>query len=56
MVIKKAEMMTKSELTSFLNRRTYKSIELFDDVTPEVVDLVKKIKRSEGISLLVLKK
>ena len=55
-MIKKTELLTKTELTSLLNRQNYKSIELFENVNPDLIDLLKKVKRSDGVRVLVIKK
>ena len=55
-MIKKTEVLTKTELTSLLNRQNYKSIELFEDVNSEVIDLLKKVKRSDNVKVLVITK
>jgi hypothetical protein len=56
MAVRKTELMTKTELTSLLNRQNYKSIELFENVNPDLIDLLKKVKRSDGVRVLVIKK
>ena len=56
MAVRKTELLTKTELTSLLNRQNYKSIELFENVNPDVIDLLKKVKRSDGVRVLVIKK
>lgn len=55
-MIKKTEVLTKTELTSLLNRQNYKSIELFEDVNSDVIDLLKKVKRSDNVKVLVITK
>ena len=55
MIIKKSTLLTKSELTSLLNR-TSKSIELFDDVSPQLIDLLKQTKSTDKVSVVVIKK
>ena len=55
MLIKKSTLLTKSELTSLLNR-TSKSIELFDDVSPQLIDLLKQTKSTDKVSVVVVKK
>lgn len=55
-MIKKTEVLTKTELTSLLNRQNYKSIELFEDVNSEVIDLLKRVKRSDNVKVLVITK
>ena len=55
MMIKKSTLLTKSELTSLLNR-TSKSIELFDDVSPQLIDLLKQTKSTDKVSVVVIKK
>ena len=55
-MIKKTELLTKTELTSLLNRQNYKSIELFENVNPDLIELLKKVKRSDGVRVLVIKK
>ena len=42
--------------TSLLNRQNYKSIELFENVNPDLIDLLKKVKRSDGVRVLVIQK
>ena len=56
MAVRKTELMTKTELTSLLNRQNYKSIELFENVNPDLIDLLKKVKRSDGVRVLVIQK
>ena len=56
MAVKKTELLTKTELTSLLNRQNYKSIELFENVNPHLIELLKKVKRSDGVRVLVIKK
>ena len=56
MAVRKTELLTKTELTSILNRQNYKSIELFENVNPDLIDLLKKVKRSDGVRVLVIKK
>ena len=56
MAVRKTELLTKTELTSLLNRQNYKSIELFEDVRPDLIELLKKVKRSDGVRVLVIKK
>ena len=41
---------------SLLNRQNYKSIELFENVNPDLIELLKKVKRSDGVRVLVIKK
>lgn len=41
---------------SLLNRQNYKSIELFENVNPDLIDLLKKVKRSDGVRVLVIQK
>lgn len=55
MIIKKSTLLTKSELTSLLNR-TSKSIELFEDVSPQLIDLLKQTKSTDKLSVVVIKK
>ena len=43
-------------LTAFLNRRNYKSIELFENVNPDLIELLKNVRRSDGVRVLVIKK
>ena len=54
--VRKTELLTKTELTSLLNRQNYKSIELFENVNPDLIELLKKVKRSDGVRVLVIKK
>lgn len=56
MSIRKTELLSKSELTSLLNRSTYKSIELFENVNPDLIELLKNMRRSDGVRVLVIKK
>ena len=56
MAVRKTELLTKTELTSLLNRQNYKSIELFENVNPDLIELLKKVKRSDGVRVLVIKK
>ena len=56
MAVKKTELLTKTELTSLLNRQNYKSIELFENVNPDLVNLLKRVKRSDGVRVLVIRK
>ena len=56
MAVKKTELLSKTELTSLLNRQNYKSIELFENVNPDLIDLLKKVKRSDGVRVLVIRK
>jgi hypothetical protein len=56
MAVRKTELMTKTELTSLLNRQNYKSIELFENVNADLIELLKKVKRSDGVRVLVIKK
>ena len=53
-MIKKTEVLTKTELTSLLNRQNYKSIELFENVNPDLIDLLKKVKRSDNVRVVVI--
>ena len=39
-----------------LNRQNYKSIELFENVNPDLIELLKKVKRSDGVRVLVIRK
>ena len=55
MAIKKTELLTKTELTSLLNRQNYKSIELFENVNPDLIELLKSVRRSDGVRVLVIK-
>ena len=41
---------------SLLNRQNYKSIELFENVNPDLIDLLKKFKRSDAVRVLVIRK
>ena len=54
MAVKKTELLTKTELTSLLNRQNYKSIELFENVHPDLIELLKKVKRSESVRVVVI--
>ena len=56
MAVRKTELLTKTELTSLLNRQNYKSIELFENVNPDLIELLKKVKRSDGVRVLVIKR
>ena len=56
MAVRKTELLTKTELTSLLNRQNYKSIELFENVNPDLIELLKKVKRSDGVKVLVIKR
>ena len=56
MAVRKTELLTKTELTSLLNRQNYKSIELFENVNPDLIDLLKKVKRSDGVKVLVIRR
>ena len=40
---------------SLLNRQNYKSIELFENVNPDLIDLLKKVKRSDNAKVVVMK-
>ena len=37
-------------------RQNYKSIELFENVNPDLIELLKKVKRSDGVRVLVIKR
>jgi len=54
MSVRKTELLTKTELTSLLNRQNYKSIELFENVNPDLIDLLKKVKRSDNVRVVVI--
>ena len=41
---------------SLLNRHNDKSIELFENVNPDLIELLKRVKRSDGVRGLVIKK
>lgn len=56
MLIRKTELLSKSELSSILNRHNYKSIELYENVNPDLIDLLKSVKRSDNVRVLVLTK
>ena len=56
MAVRKTELLTKTELTSLLNRQNYKSIELFENVNPDLIELLKKVKRSDGVRVVVIRK
>jgi hypothetical protein len=56
MTIRKTELLKNSELTSLLNRQNYSSIELFDKVTPDLIDLLRKVRRSDNVKVVVLSK
>ena len=56
MAIRRTELLKKSELTSLLNRQNYSSIELFDKVTPDLIDLLRKVRRSDNVKVVVLSK
>ena len=56
MAVRKTELLTKTELTSLLNRQNYKSIELFENVNPDLIELLKKVKRSDGVKILLIRK
>ena len=43
-------------LESLLNRQNYKSIELFENVNPDLIELLKNVRRSDGVRVLVIKK
>ena len=34
----------------------YKSIELFENVNPDLIELLKNVRRSDGVRVLVIKK
>ena len=53
MAVRKTELLTKTELTSLLNRQNYKSIELFENVNL-TIDLLKKVKRSDNVRVVVI--
>ena len=40
---------------SLLNRQNQKSIELFENVNPDLIELLKKVKRSDGVRVLVIR-
>lgn len=54
MAVRKTELLSKTELTSLLNRQNYKSIELFENVNPDLIELLKRVKRSDGVRVLVI--
>ena len=56
MAVKKTELLTKTQLTSLINRQNYKSIELFENVNPDLIELLKKVKRSDGVRVLVIRR
>ena len=56
MAVKKTELLTKTELTSLLNRQNYKSIELFENLNPDLIELLKRVKRSDGVTVLVIRR
>ena len=56
MAVRKTELLSKTELTSLLNRQNYKSIELFENVNPDLIEMLKKVKRSDGVRVLMIKK
>ena len=56
MAIRRTELLKNSELTSLLNRQNYSSIELFENVTPDLIDLLKKVRRSDNFKVVVLSK
>ena len=39
-----------------LNGQNYKSIELLEDVKPDLIALLKKVKRFDGVRVLVISK
>ena len=41
---------------SLLNWQNYKSIELFENVNPDLIELLKNVRRSDGVRVLVIKK
>ena len=56
MPIRKTELLSKSELSAILNRHNYKSIELYENVNPDLIDILKSVKRSDNVRVLVLTK
>ena len=56
MAVKKTELLSKTELTSLLNRQNFKSIELFENVNPDLIEMLKKVKRSDAVRVVVIKK
>lgn len=54
MAVRKTELLTKTELTSLLSRQNYKSIELFENVNLDLIDLLKKVKRSDNVRVVVI--
>ena len=41
---------------SLLNLQNYKSIELFENVNPDLIELLKNVRRSDGVRVLVIRK
>jgi hypothetical protein len=54
MAVKKTELLTKSEFNALLGRYNYSAIELFENVTPELIDFLKRVKRSDNVRVLVI--
>lgn len=54
MAVRKTELLTKTELTSLLNRQNYKSIELFENVNPDLIALLKNVRRSDNVRVVVI--
>lgn len=54
MAVKKTELLTKSEFNALLSRYNYSSIELFENVTPDLIDLLKKVRRSDNVRVVVM--
>lgn len=55
MAIKTSSIITKSELTKIINRPS-KSIDLYEGGSPDLIDLVRKIKSSDKVSVIVIKR
>ena len=41
---------------SLLNGQNYKSIELFENVNPDFIELLENVRRSDGVRVLVIKR
>ena len=54
MAVKKTELLTKTQLTSLINRQNYKSIELFENVNPDLIELLKNVRRSDNVRVVVI--
>lgn len=56
MTIKQTKIMTKQELNNYINKQSYKSIEVIESCNRESIEHIKRESKKDRLSIIIIKK